>query len=905
VAEIRNGRYQSHGQYGLMAKALYKTRLIQMNKLNLSVILLTLFTSYALAQETPAAEFVVDSDTKITIRKGFNAELLYTVPKSQGSWVAMAFDPKGRIIVSDQDSKGVFRVTLAKEGDKNSKTEVESLKGFPYEPIKWGQRRVGGALGFVYAFDSLYMSTMTGFYRIRDTDGDDTYDEFTLIKKLGMGYEHSAHSIIKSEDGKALYLVTGNHTPVPAGVAPLQPPVWKEDSLLQAMPDAMGHAVGIQPPAGWICRISPDGKDWKLVASGFRNSVDIALNREGELFTYDSDLEFDIGSPWYRPTRVNHVTSGSEFGWRSGTAKWPEYFADSNGAVVNIGPGSPTGMSFGHHSNFPDYYQDKLFICDWTFGTIYTVDMKEDGSSYTGTKSEFLNGTPLNITAMRFGPDGHMYFLIGGRNTASKLYRIRYTGQPQDTPKKSLITNQDLRDLRHSLEAFHGSDKYGTTAINTAWPHLAHADRSIRYAARIAIENQELKLWQNKALSESNSRAIIYSSIALCRHGDKSLATKVLNKLNSLSFKNLEKSDRLALLRAYSLCFTRLNKPSAVQAADVIAKLDPFYPAADEVVNTELCRTLSYLDAPTVVSKTIGLMKSTQTKTMAYDKEMLKRHKYGKEILKTMANTPNSQNIHYAYSLRLVQNGWTQDDRKYYFSWLNDTLTKSGGKSFTGSIRAIRQDAIKHLPAKDAATVSWLLGNISTVDLNKLPSPKGPAVAWTVDTALPLFKDDLQDRDYANGKRMFSAGRCVACHRFQGSGGYSGPDLGSVAQRYSIRDILVAICEPSNSISEQYQASTVTLQDGQALYGRVIYKNDKVIALAQNPYNFGEITKTAISKVKKVEASQISMMPPGTIFPMNKDELKDLLAYLISSGDRRHKVFKKKVIGTKNVDKTD
>ncbi len=838
--------------------------------------------------------YELDADTRITLPHGFDAELLYEVPPAQGSWVAMAFDPKGRLIVSDQDDKGVFRVTLPKEGAPASTVEVESLKGFPYLPIDWGRRRVGGALGFLYAFDSLYMSSMKGFYRIRDTDGDDTFDEFTLLRKLGVGYEHSAHSIIVSEDGEALYLVSGNHSPLPEGVPSLQPPVWQQDSLLAAMPDPMGHAVGIRPPAGWVCRISPDGSDWKMIASGFRNAVDLALNREGELFTFDSDLEFDIGSPWYRPTRVNHVTSASEFGWRHGSAKWPEYFADSNGAVINVGPGSPTGIGFGHHSNFPGEYQDKLFICDWTFGTLYTVEMEEDGSSYTGTKKEFLHGNPLNIAAMRFGPDGHMYFVIGGRNTASKLYRIRYTGEKEQGEPRQLVRNQALRDLRHSLERYHGSRAGGSGAVLECWPYLSHPDRDIRYAARLAIENQDLSLWQEKVFAEQGAGGIIYGTIALCRHGDPLLSGRILEKLATVPYEALERSDRLALLRAYSLCFIRMGKPTEAQAGAVIAKLEPHYPADEETENAELCRVLCYLDSAQVVGKTIALMKSTHAKTVEYDNRMLERHEYGEAILKMMGNTPNTQNIHYAYCLRRVSNRWTLADREYYFGWLNESLAKNGGKSFAGYINAIRADAITHLPPDAAAAISALLGDIAPVDLANLPVAKGPPVAWTVDSAMKLFESGLEGRDFENGKKMFSAGRCVACHRFEGSGGYSGPDLGSVGSRYAIRDILVAICEPSQSISEQYQASEVTLKDGGTLYGRVIYRNDEEIAVAPNPFNFRDLAKMPMAKVEKVELSQISMMPPGTLFTMNKDELMDLIAYLVSGGDPKNAAFGKK-----------
>lgn len=124
-------------------------------------------------------------------------------------------------------------------------------------------------------------------------------------------------------------------------------------------------------------------------------------------------------------------------------------------------------------------------------------------------------------------------------------------------------------------------------------------------------------------------------------------------------------------------------------------------------------------------------------------------------------------------------------------------------------------------------------------------------------------------RDFDNGKKMFSAGRCVACHRFEGTGGYSGPDLGSVAKRYSIQDILVAISEPSQSISEQYQASMVLLKGGGMLFGRIIYRNDQEIAVASNPFDFNVLTKAPIVDVASVKPSQVSMMPSATIALVN------------------------------------
>ena len=76
-------------------------------------------------------------------------------------------------------------------------------------------------------------------------------------------------------------------------------------------------------PGGAVLRFRPDGTRWEMVSNGFRNPFDLAFNEHGDLFAYDADMEWDLGMPWYRPTRICHVLPGAEWGWRNGTGKWP------------------------------------------------------------------------------------------------------------------------------------------------------------------------------------------------------------------------------------------------------------------------------------------------------------------------------------------------------------------------------------------------------------------------------------------------------------------------------------------------------------------------------------------------------------------------------------------------------
>ena len=109
-------------------------------------------------------------------------------------------------------------------------------------------------------------------------------------------------------DGK-LYVIAGNFTEAARRTTiPTSPHRnWAEDQLLPRNPDGGGHDPHIMAPGGWVARTDPDGKNWELLCAGFRNPYDIDFNTDGELFTYDSDMEWDTGTPWYRPTRVNHL----------------------------------------------------------------------------------------------------------------------------------------------------------------------------------------------------------------------------------------------------------------------------------------------------------------------------------------------------------------------------------------------------------------------------------------------------------------------------------------------------------------------------------------------------------------------------------------------------------------------
>ncbi len=820
---------------------------------------------------------------------GFQVEKLFTVPKDKlGSWVSITFDDKGRLIASDQEGKGLCRITPPKIGT-NEVTKVEHL-----------DVKISSAQGMLYAFGSLYLSVNggpgSGIYRCRSTKGDDQYDEVVKLATIRGGGEHGPHALRLSPDGKSIFVICGNHTQPPVKIdASRLPTNWAEDHLLPRQWDANGHARGILAPGGWIAKTDPDGKTWEMFSSGYRNPYDMAFNAEGELFTYDADMEWDMGTPWYRPTRVCHATSGSEFGWRSGTGKWPSYYVDSLPPVYDVGPGSPVGMEFGYGTKFPAKYQQALFCCDWTFGTMYAMHLVPDGSSYKAVKEEFVSRTPLPLTDVAVGPDGALYFTTGGRGAQSELFRVTYVGkEPTERVEYKEAKNAELRDLRRKIEQYHAPAADAEKAVAFIYPHLGHADRFIRYAARVALEHQKATLWQERVLAEKDAETLITGAVAFARQGDLTFQSKLLTALDRLDFAALPEAQQLELLRVYGLVFLRMSEPDKDTAARLAKKFDAYFPAKTDALNRELCALLIYLKSPTVVSKTIALMKQpSPPPTQEAIDELLNRNRgYGGTIAKMMANAPDLQKFHYAFILRNAREGWSLDQKKFYFSWLTELRQKSGGASFQGFITNTEKDAFDNSTDTERLTIE-AAGLRKPYQRKELPKPVGPGKDWKTAELVEFAEQRLKGRDFKNGQKMYAAARCVVCHRFDGDGGSTGPDLSQVAGRFSLKDLSESIVEPSKVISDQYKAASVTTSAGKAYVGRILSETKDTILMLTDPEDSTKVIEIKKSAIDSSKPSPVSIMPEALLRELNEGEVLDLLAYLLSRGDPKHPMFKK------------
>ncbi|MCB9878324.1 MAG: DUF1080 domain-containing protein [Planctomycetes bacterium] len=787
---------------------------------------------------------------------------LLDVPRSLGSWVSLGADPKGRLYAGNQGG-GLYRIVPAREAG-----ELSTIERVPVE--------LGGAHGLLWFRDSLYAVVNgrdSGLYRLTDTDGDDQLDRVELLRKLEGDGEHGPHSVVVAPDGENLLVLCGNHTKVPELFASRMPAGQAEDRPVPRLEDPHQYWEGHSPPGGWVCQVDPDGKRWELLCCGFRNPYDLVVLSNGRVVVYDADMEWDMGMPWYRPTRLLQVQSGVDYGWRIGSAKWPDDYPDAPPALCDVGPGSPVGMAVLGN----DWMADSFLLLDWTFGTAYAATLPR--GERRAQLAQFASGVPWPVADVAVAAGG-IYVVAGGRGLPSTLTRLLQQAAPAGDPPYGMSPPRVVWDRFAA---------YGAASVESLLSDRADEDC---WAARVALEHRPVAEWRERALAvdvAAPQRAWV-GLLALARQGVAEDLGPLLDALGKFSFAKLEHLDRIAWLRVHALGLMRLGTADAVTRAAVGARLLPLFPTGDEREDQDLCELLALVDAKGLLDKAVPLLTPLKPSAPPAWAEVITRNKtYGGVIAKMIDNMPPLGQLAIANALRTVANGWTLDQRRALFTFFGEARQRSGGSSYDGFVQRMIDAAWATCTPAEQQALAEVVGK-ARAELPKFQStpPKGPGHDWQVSDIAELSKGDLAGRDVAAGRNLFHAVGCASCHYFAGEGGFGGPDLTSLGNKFSAADVLESVLEPSKVISDQYSGQVLTKQDGSALFGvvRKIFDGDTEVYEVVPAVAEAKPVRVAVADVQKVEPSPLSPMPTDLIDRLSADEVKDLLAFLLSRGQR-------------------
>ena len=355
-------------------------------------------------------------DDAFELPKGFH---IYRAagPELSGGSYALTFDGEGRLLVGDGNS---VRRLIDKDGDG-------VFDAFEIIATGLGWR---GPQGLLVYEDRLYAVGGDGIQVFEGyCSGKQLVHLGRVGNKFNTGGDHDAHTIFRGHDGW-LYFMAGNGAGIEERkhiTEPTSPVLFEREAS--------------------VFRISPDGAKWECLAAGGRNPPNLGMNYLGDLFSFDSDMEWHVGLPWYRPVRLNHWAIGGDQGWQE-VGAFPPYYVDCLPGILDIGRGSPTWGVFYEHNQFPARYRDAFVVCDYrwkresddqyaTTGRLVVFFLKRDGAGWKASLETLARprpgardgaGKPINfaLVDVAVAPDGSL--LVTDHNQG--IWRIYFQSGP-------------------------------------------------------------------------------------------------------------------------------------------------------------------------------------------------------------------------------------------------------------------------------------------------------------------------------------------------------------------------------------------------------------------------------------------------------------------------------------------
>ncbi|MEE3373354.1 MAG: HEAT repeat domain-containing protein [Planctomycetota bacterium] len=360
-------------------------------------------------------------DEQFILPPGFH---IYRAAEAQltGGSYDLAFDGSGRLLVGD--GRAVRRLA-----DTDGNGVFDAQQTIADGPAVAGR----GPQGLLVYGDHLYVVAGDGLQLFSGAQGAGRLKfERRLGQPFNTGGDHTAHTVLRGLDG-FVYLVTGD-----GGGTHDRRHITQASS-----PNHVERAAS-------VFRLDPSGQQWECIAAGGRNPPSLGMNYLGEFFSFDSDMEFHVDVPFYRPVRLNHWLTGVDLGWQQVGAH-PPWYIDTLPGILDIGRGSPNWGLVYEHSQLPARYRDAFLVCDYrwksatsgryaTSGRLVAFHLKRNAATWQAEFSELATakpgaqdaqGRPVNFALVDIdvAPDGSLF--VTDHNQG--VWRIFYDVADQPT----------------------------------------------------------------------------------------------------------------------------------------------------------------------------------------------------------------------------------------------------------------------------------------------------------------------------------------------------------------------------------------------------------------------------------------------------------------------------------------
>ncbi len=193
---------------------------------------------------------------------------------------------------------------------------------------------------------------------------------------------------------------------------------------------------------GGVFRFRPDATDLEVYASGTRNHLDVAVNSQDEMFTYDNT---DDGNGWW--TRVTHMVDGGFYGYPHDYKPREPY---TLWMMNDYGGGSPTGAYAYTGARLPEKYHEDLFMCEWGKQAVERFEVSRSGATFEIDSRERFFGrkddtfTPISIELAESGTSFYVsdwdYSGWTDDKKRGQLFKMTYSGETQDVSKPEWYT---------------------------------------------------------------------------------------------------------------------------------------------------------------------------------------------------------------------------------------------------------------------------------------------------------------------------------------------------------------------------------------------------------------------------------------------------------------------------------